>query len=89
MLILQFLPFQTGQCAQTHFHDRIGLFFREPEALLQTVFCFLCSLAAADDADHFIDVIQRREQTLYNVVSFLCLIQIVLCTTGDHIFLML
>ena len=64
MLIFKLCSFQTGKSSQTHLDNRIGLGFGKTESFHELCLCFLRILAAADDADDFIDIIKRYEQSL-------------------------
>ena len=89
MLRLHLVALQTCQRTQPHVHDGLCLPVIQPKPLGQAVLCLLHGLAAADDADHLIDVIQGNEQTLQQVISLLRLVQVVLRPSGDHFLLML
>ena len=83
------LPFQTCQSAETHVHDGLGLGVRESEGSDQVCLCLRHIGSRPDNPDDFVDDIQRLEKTFQNVGPFFRLIQIVLCSAGDHILLML
>ena len=55
----QLLSFQTGQCTKTHIYDGLCLYIRKFKTFHQSGFCHLGILRTTDDADHFIDIIQR------------------------------
>ena len=89
MFILNLLPFQSGESAQPHLHNGLGLGFRKLESLHQPFFGHLGVLAAADDGYHFVYEIQSLQKSLYDMVPLLGLVQIVLRPSGDHFLLML
>ena len=59
----QFLSFQSSQSTQTHIHDRLCLHFRKFKLFHQLFFCDLNVLGSADDLDHFVNMIQRDQQS--------------------------
>ena len=89
MLRLESVSLQTGQCAKTHIHNCLRLHIVQTEAFCQTVFRFLYRRRGADDTYHLINMINGNQKTLDNVITLLCLVQIILCSSGDHVLLML
>ncbi len=89
MLRLQFFSLQTGQRTQSHIHDCLCLRIGKFKSGDQSFLCNLCILAASDNGDHFVDVIHGNQKTLQNVISFLCLVQIIFGSSGHNIFLVI
>ena len=89
VLRLQLTPFQTGQGAETHVDDRLGLGIGKSEGCHQLLLRDGHRLAGADDADDLFNVIKGDQQAFQNMGPFLCLVQVIFCAAGDHILLML
>ena len=61
---LQLLPFQTGQCTQTHIYDSLCLYIVQFKAIHQLLLRLRRRPGAADNPDYFVDMIQGNQQTL-------------------------
>ena len=62
VFFLQTLALQSGQAGKAHIQNRLRLLVRERKAFHELRLGFGGIRAVADDADDFIDIIQRDEQ---------------------------
>ena len=81
--------FQSCQGAETHVHDRLGLNVGQSETrhkfLLRDGNC----LASADNTDHLVDIVQGDQQSLQDMSPFFRFVQVIFCSSGNDIFLVL
>ncbi len=83
ILIDDLLPFQSGQPAQLHVENGLGLDFREPEFFHERGARIVGRLAFADRLDHFVQVVQRDEQPFQNVGSLAGFAQLIFRAPGN------
>ena len=76
---------QTGELAQTHFHDGAGLYLTQVEAGHQVGNRLVRGLGRTDDADYLVDIVGSDNQTFEDVGTFLGLAQVVACTADYHL----
>ena len=88
-LFLDLLALQTGEAAQAHFQDGVGLLLGEAEALSQLRARFLVGLGRADDLNDLVDVVERDDVALEDVLALLGLGQLVAGAAGDDVLLVL
>ncbi len=89
ILCLQFFSFQTCQVHEDAYPRLPVPVHRQPKRSINLL-CHLYVSGTTDDADHFINIIQRLKKTLQNMCTLSCLVQIILCSSVSHnIFLML
>ena len=84
-LILEFFPFQTLKTGEPHIQNGLGLDPVQTEALHQLFPGII--IGTADHPNHFIDIVQRNEQTFQNMSPFPRLFQVEFRPPGDHLFL--
>ena len=82
---MQLILHQSGELAQTHFHNGAGLHLAQVEAGHQVGNCLVRSLGRTDNADYLVDIVGSDDQTFQNVCTFLGLAQVVTCTANHHL----
>ena len=82
------LPFQGGQPAQLHVQDRLGLDLVDVEQLDQTLPGDVDGLRRPDQRDHFVERVERLDQTAQDVGPLVGLAQPVGGASDDDVELM-
>ena len=85
---LELVTLQTGEAAQAHFQNGLRLRVGKAKALGKASRRLFVGLAAANNLDNFVDVIQGDKQAFKNMGALFSLAQFVLGTTRDDVFLM-
>ena len=75
------MTLQTSEAAQAHFQNGLRLRVGKAEALGKASRRFFVGLAAANNLDNFVDIIQGDKQAFKNMGALLGLAQFVLGTT--------
>ena len=88
VLVLQLLPGQPDQSLQGHVQDVVRLDLRELEARHQLGPCLLGVGGPSNDLDDLVDVLERDQQALDDVIALLRLAQLEPGPSGDDVHLM-
>ena len=89
MLAPDRVALERGQLLQAQLEDRLGLDVGQPEARHQLRARDVAVARAADQGDHLVEVIERDQLTLEDVLARLQLAQLELRAAHDHLALML
>ena len=84
VLILQPFPFQSGQTAELHIQDGLGLNLAEVQLLHQPGASGFDVRGTPDDFHHQVHLVQRQQQALHHVVSVPGPVQQVFGTPSNH-----
>ena len=88
-LVFDLVTLETGEAAQPHLEDRVGLDLREAEARDEGGLRLGVVGAGTDDPDDLVDIVERDDETLEDVSPLLGLAQLVLGTPRDDVLLVL
>ena len=77
VLVLDLLALEADERPQPHVDDRLGLHFGEPEPRRQALLRLVGRLAAANDLDDFVDVVERDPVAFEQVGALFGLAQVV------------
>jgi hypothetical protein len=83
-LVQDLLLLHPGEALQLQFDDRLGLFLAELESCDQTLPGLARHFGGADDADYFVQVVQRLLEAEQNVLALARLAQFELRAPADH-----
>ena len=72
---LELFALETDELIKTHFENRVYLKVAEAEALLQSLLRLLTRLRGADDGDDFVEIVDRQEKPVENVLTSLGLLE--------------
>ena len=72
---LELLALETDELIKTHFENRVDLKIAEAEALLQSLLRLLTRLRGADDGDDLVEIVDRQEKPVENVLTSLGLLE--------------
>ena len=75
-LILEFLPFKSGELAEPHFHDGRSLDLREVKSGHEFSPCIVDALRSPYDSDYLVDYIKGFQKTFQDMCPLPCLLQI-------------
>ena len=85
ILVLEFLPLQTGKLAQPHLNNCSSLGLCKLEPLYKSLPCIFNCLGCPYDCNHLIHNIKSLQKTLKDMGSGLCLVQFKLCPAHNNI----
>ena len=83
-LVQDLLLLHPGEALQLQFDDGLGLFLAELESGNQVLAGFARHFGGADDADDFVEVVQRLLEAEQEVLALACLAQFELGAPADH-----
>ena len=89
ILVAQLVHAQTCELCQTHVYDGLRLELVKLETLLKVALGVDGGLAGSDDVDHLIDIVARDDETLNDVGTVLCFLQVKLGAADHNIVTML
>ena len=82
---MQLLLLESGELAQAHLDDGLGLDVVKLKALHQSLDGILRGLGGADDVYHLVDIVAGDDKAVKDVGPLLCLAQVILGAADDYV----
>ena len=86
---MQLVNTQTRQLSQTHINDGLRLQLVQVETALQITLCISRSLTVTNDVYNLVDIVDSDNQSLQDMSTLLCFLQVVLGSANGDIMTML
>ena len=68
-----------------HIHDGAGLYLIKLKSVHQALYGLLWSLGSPNEVHHLVDIVASHDESLEDVCTVLCFLQVELCAANGHV----